>query len=48
MVEEDAASRPRGVPIAFALFSLVPIGVGLAYLVYYRSDTQRDNTSPIP
>jgi hypothetical protein len=32
---------PQGPPIGFALVGLIPIGVGLAYLLFYRSEKKR-------
>jgi hypothetical protein len=32
------AGQNEGMPATFALFGLIPLGVGLAYLIYYRSE----------
>jgi hypothetical protein len=32
----DTESRRDGIPFAFALLGLIPSGVGLAYLIFYR------------
>ena len=41
IVNMDEAARlargEKGSPLTIALFGLIPLGVGLAYLVYYRS-----------
>jgi hypothetical protein len=35
-------SAPRGeFPIGIALIGLIPMGVGMAYLIYYRGESQR-------
>jgi hypothetical protein len=36
----DEAKRNDGPPIGLALVGLVPIGVGFAYLLFYRKETQ--------
>jgi hypothetical protein len=49
IVEKDAAERAAqetGAPPAIALFGLIPLGVGLAYLVFYRVDAARDAQLP--
>jgi hypothetical protein len=40
MVEKDEA-RSSGAPVALALLGLIPLGVGLAYLVFYYTDPSR-------
>lgn len=41
IVEKDHAARLQGMPTGVALLGLIPLGVGLAYLVFYRSDRSR-------
>ena len=41
IVEKDAATDVHGVPTAVALLGLIPLSVGLAYLVFYYSDESR-------
>ncbi len=41
IVESDRAGRRNGPHPAIALFGLVPLGVGLAYLVFYYTDGSR-------
>jgi hypothetical protein len=41
MVEKDAAAEVHGMPAAVALLGLIPLSVGLAYLVFYYSDESR-------
>jgi len=36
----EEAKRNDGPPIGLALVGLIPIGVGLAYLLFYRKETQ--------
>ena len=41
IVEKDEAAREEhetGAPPAIALFGLIPLGVGIAYLVYYKAE----------
>ena len=48
IVEKDSAARAAedtGVPIALALFGLIPLGVGLAYIIFYRSDPSQSVSS---
>jgi len=40
MVNKDEAARvasSEGFPLALALFGLIPLGVGVAYLIFYRN-----------
>jgi len=49
IVEKDAAERAAqetGAPPAIALFGLIPLGVGIAYLIYYRSEASQ-NAPPV-
>ena len=39
--EAERAAEDQGMPAAIALFGLIPLGVGLAYIIYYRSDASR-------
>jgi hypothetical protein len=42
IVEQDQGSRQQGMPWSVALLGLIPLGVGLAYLVFYRTgESQR-------
>jgi hypothetical protein len=42
-IRQELARQPsrRGPPVGLALIGMVPAGVGLAYLVFYRSEKQR-------
>jgi hypothetical protein len=46
MAEE--AMRNDGLPIGAASVGLIPIGVGLAYLLFYRKETQSQSIEPVP
>jgi hypothetical protein len=42
IAEKDHERRPTGMPFTVALLGLIPTGVGLAYLVFYKTgDAQR-------
>ena len=42
MVEKDEErDMGRGIPVGIAMLGLVPLGVGLAYLLYYWTDPSR-------
>lgn len=41
LVAEEDARHPDGMSPGIALLSLIPLGVGLAYLLYYASDPAR-------
>jgi hypothetical protein len=43
IVEKDRATREQGMPTAVALLGLIPLAVGLAYLVFYYTDESRKN-----
>ena len=43
MVEQDEATHLQGMPASIALLGLIPLGVGIAYLVFYYSDESRKN-----
>jgi Domain of unknown function (DUF6249) len=43
--EAERTAEDNGAPAALALFGLIPLGVGLAYIIYYRSDASRGNVS---
>jgi Flp pilus assembly protein protease CpaA len=48
IVEKDEAARASqdtGMPPAIALFGLIPLGVGLAYIVFYRSGESQQAVS---
>jgi hypothetical protein len=38
---QNDTSRPDRLPYAVSLIGLVPIGVGVAYLIFYRVETAR-------
>jgi hypothetical protein len=42
MVDKDEPDRTQGMPLGVALLGLIPLGVGLAYLMFYRSDESRN------
>lgn len=42
----DEAKRNDGPPIGLALVGLIPIGVGVAYLLFYRKETQSPLSEP--
>jgi hypothetical protein len=48
IVEKDDEERAKAEvpPIALAFFGLIPLGVGLAYLVFYRSEASKGALSP--
>lgn len=41
IVEKDQANRENGMPASIALLGLIPLAVGLAYLVFYYTDESR-------
>jgi hypothetical protein len=41
IAEKDAAAQREGVPPGIALLGVIPLGVGLAYLVFYFTDDSR-------
>lgn len=41
IVEKDSIAHARGVPVTIAFLGMIPLAVGLAYLVYYHSDPSR-------
>jgi hypothetical protein len=48
MAEKDAqrAEEETGAPVALAAFGLIPLGVGLAYLVFYRAEASKAGVPP--
>jgi len=48
IVEKDDAERAKAQapPIALAFLGLIPLAVGLAYLVFYRSEASKDAIAP--
>jgi hypothetical protein len=38
LVQKDADTHPRDMPPSVSLLGLIPLGVGLAYLVFYYTD----------
>jgi hypothetical protein len=45
LVEKDAAGR-REIPAGVAALGIIPLAVGLAYLVFYRSEKSRLTSAP--
>jgi hypothetical protein len=41
LVQKDADTNPRDMPQSVSLLGLIPLGVGLAYLVFYYTDESR-------
>jgi hypothetical protein len=41
VVEKDQAAKTQGPPTTIALLGLIPLAVGLAYLVFYYTDPSR-------
>lgn len=41
--EAERAGEDNGVPAAIAFFGLIPLGVGLAYIIFYRSGELQQN-----
>ncbi len=41
IVEKDAASQVNGMPASVALLGLIPLSIGLAYLVFYYTGESR-------
>jgi len=41
IIEQDRARRVEGMPTAVALLGLIPVGIGLAYLLFYFTDDSR-------
>ena len=47
IVEKDRVAREQGMPSSVALFGLIPLAVGLAYLVfYYTGESRRVDQAP--
>ncbi len=47
IAEKDREVRQTGMPLSIALLGLIPLSVGLAYLVfYYTGDTRRASDKP--
>jgi hypothetical protein len=42
----DESKRNDGLPIGAASVGLIPIGVGLAYLLFYKKETQSQSSEP--
>ena len=42
MVDKEEPDRTQRAPLSVALLGLIPLGVGLAYLMFYRSDESRN------
>ncbi len=47
IVEKDREWRRFGYPLSAALIGLIPVGVGVAYLVFYYTDTRRGHNNLI-
>ncbi len=43
IVDKDQEIDDRRVPLSIALLGLIPLGVGIAYLIFYYSDESRKN-----
>jgi len=43
IVDKDQNIDDRRVPLSIALLGLIPLGVGIAYLIFYYSDESRKN-----
>ncbi len=41
IVEKDRGSREAGMPAGVALLGLIPLGVGVAYLIFYNTGDKR-------
>ncbi len=41
IAEKDRDARPNGMPASVSLLGLIPVGVGLAYLVFYFTGERR-------
>ena len=48
IVDKDEATGQQGMPFSIALFGLIPLGVGIAYLVFFYSDESRKNQQAEP
>jgi hypothetical protein len=48
IVEKDNATRTSGAPLSVALLGLIPLGVGLAYLVFYYTGGLRNAGDVLP
>ena len=48
VVDQDAAARKSGVPSGVAALGIIPLAVGLAYLVFYYSDPSRKLEAATP
>ena len=48
IVDKDQATEQQGMPLSVALFGLIPLGVGIAYLVFFYSDESRKNQQAEP
>ena len=48
IVDKDQATEQQGMPLSVALFGLIPLGVGIAYLVFFYSDESRKSPLPEP
>jgi hypothetical protein len=46
IVEKDRVGRNYGTPASIALLGLIPLAVGLAYLVFYYTDPSRKLSEP--
>jgi len=47
IIEKDSNTRQDGMPLGVALLGLIPIGVGLAYLIFYYTG-DRGGANPQP
>ena len=46
IAEKDQSTEQQGMPFSVALFGLIPLGVGIAYLVFFYTDESRKNPQP--
>jgi hypothetical protein len=46
ILDKDQAAEQQRMPASVALLGLIPLGVGIAYLVFYYSDESRKNPQP--
>ncbi len=48
IAEKDRDMRQTGLPFSAALLGLIPVGVGVAYLVFYHTgDTHQSDSNPM-
>jgi hypothetical protein len=42
VIDTDRLTRDEGLPSSIALLGLIPMGIGLAYLIFYFTDKSRN------